>query len=82
MTWLRRCRRRRVGIVAEWRHALVGHRWPRPAAAHRTGTGTDWARTRGQLLAENALLRRMRQKSDNAWWERPDSGSVAALTAA
>jgi len=25
---------------------------------------------------------RMRQKSDNAWWERPDSGSVAALTAA
>jgi putative transposase len=57
MTWLRRCRRRRVGIGAEWRHALVGHRWPRPAAAHRTGTGTDWARTRGQLLAENALLR-------------------------
>ncbi len=57
MPWLRRCRRRRVGLVAEWRHALVGQRWPRPAAAHRTGTGTDWARTRGQLLAENALLR-------------------------
>ena len=57
MTWLRRCRRRLVGIVAGWRHALVGHLWPRPAAAHLTGTGTDLARTRGQLLAENALLR-------------------------
>jgi len=57
MTWFRRCRRRLVGIVAEWQHALVGHRWPRPAAAHLTGTGTDLVRTRGQLLAENALLR-------------------------
>jgi putative transposase len=60
MPWLRRCRRRRVGIGAEWRHALVGHRWPRPAAAHRTGTGPDWARTRGPLLAENALVRQQR----------------------
>ncbi len=57
MTRLRQCRRRLVGIVAEWRHALVGHRWPQPAAAHLTGTGTDLARTQGQLLAENALLR-------------------------
>ncbi len=57
MPWLRRCLRRLVGIVAEWRHAFVGPRWPQPAAAHRTGTGTDLVRTRGQLLAENALLR-------------------------
>jgi len=57
MTWLRRCRRRLGGIGAEWRHVLVRQRWPRPAAAHHTGTGTDWARIRGLLLAENALLR-------------------------
>jgi len=29
----------------------------RPAATHLAGTGTDLARTRGQLIAENALLR-------------------------
>jgi len=45
------------GLVARGRQARGTCCWPRPAAAHLTGTGTDLARTRGQLLAENALLR-------------------------
>ena len=34
------------------------------------------------LALDQAEPARMRQKSDSTWWERPDSGSAAALTAA
>jgi len=54
---LRRCHRLLAGVVADLRHRLDGFLWARPAAAHATGTGTDFLRSRAQLLAENALLR-------------------------
>ena len=37
--------------------SLATRLWARPAATHLAGTGADLVRTRGQLLAENALLR-------------------------
>jgi len=43
--------------LAGVRHTLATRLWARPVAAHLAGTGVDLARTRGQLLAENALLR-------------------------
>src|SRR5262245_15543570 len=57
MMLLRRCRRRLARVVAGLQHHLGGFLWARPAAAHTTGTGTDFLRSRAQLLAENALLR-------------------------
>jgi len=105
------------------RQALATRLWARPTATHLAGTGADLVRTRGQLLAENALLRqqlvvlrrsvkrpavaptdrallvllagrvrawrqalllvqpdtRLRQESDEGWWERRRAGNVAAL---
>ena len=57
MPLLRRCRHWLSGLVARGRQARSTCLWARPATAHLAGTGTDLARTRGQLLAENALLR-------------------------
>ncbi len=57
MPLLRTCRRWLSGLVARGRQARGPGLWARPAATHLAGTGTDLARTRGQLLAENALLR-------------------------
>jgi len=57
MPLLRRCRRWLSGLVARGRQVLSTCLWTRPATAHLAGTGTDLARTRRQLLAENALLR-------------------------
>ncbi len=57
MPLLRTCRRWLSGLVSRGRQALGTCLWARPVATHLAGTGTDLARTRGQLLAENALLR-------------------------
>jgi hypothetical protein len=52
------CRRRLTGSVAARRHALRALVWARPmVVAHAAGTGVDVARSRAQLLAENAPLR-------------------------
>ena len=54
-----RCRRRLIGVVAGVRRALDARLWARPQArVHAGGTGADLLRSRAQLLAENALLRR------------------------
>ncbi len=39
------------------RQARATRLWARPTATHLAGTGADLVRTRGQVLAENALLR-------------------------
>ncbi len=57
MRLLRRCRRWLTGVVGRARQTLETCCWARPAAAPLAGAGTDLARTRRQLLAENALLR-------------------------
>ena len=57
MRLLRRCCRWLGGRVARGRQTLGACCWARPAAAHLAGTGRDLARTRRQLVAENALLR-------------------------
>ncbi len=57
MPLLHRCRRWLSGLVARGRQVRGTCLWARPATAHLAGTGTALARTRGQLLAENALLR-------------------------
>ncbi len=57
MPLLRTCRRWLSGLVARGRQARGTCLWARPVATPLAGTGTDLARTRGQLLAENALLR-------------------------
>jgi putative transposase len=54
----RACRRRLTGIAAGMKRALRACLWARPAVGtHAAGTGADLARSRAQLLAENALLR-------------------------
>ena len=58
MGFLGRCRQRRLEIGAGLRRALGARLWARPLAlTHATGIGADLARSRAQLLAENALLR-------------------------
>ncbi len=57
MPLFRRCRCWLSGLVARVRQTLATRLWVRPAATHLAGTATDLARTRRQLLAENALLR-------------------------
>jgi hypothetical protein len=53
-----RCRRRLLAMGAGLRRALGACLWVRPLAmTHATGTGADLARSRAQLLTENALLR-------------------------
>ncbi len=54
----RACRRRLTDIVTGVRHAIRACLWARPVVGtHMAGTGADLARSRAQLLAENALLR-------------------------
>src|SRR5689334_10984524 len=57
MRLLRRCCRWLGGLVARRRQTLDACCWARPTAAHLAGTARDLARTRRQLVAENALLR-------------------------
>ena len=57
MPLLRRCRRWLSGLVSRVRQTLGTHLWARPTAMLLAGTGTDLVRSRGQLLAEDALLR-------------------------
>ena len=57
MVVFRWCRRGLSRLSAGSQQALGARLWTRPTAAHLAGTGTDLVRTRGQLLAENALLR-------------------------
>ncbi|HEY8597597.1 MAG TPA: hypothetical protein VIL85_04145, partial [Thermomicrobiales bacterium] len=55
MGWFRH---RLARVVPGIRHAIRSVLWARPiAVAHAAGTGGDLARSRTQLLAENALLR-------------------------
>ena len=57
MPLLRTCRRWLSELGARGRQQLGIRLWARPVTTHLAGTGADLARTRGQLLAENALLR-------------------------
>ena len=57
MRLLCRCQRWLRGLMADGRRALGAALWVRPVLAHSAGAGRDLARTKGQLLAENALLR-------------------------
>ncbi len=56
MLLLRGCCRRLGRILAGVRRTLIERLWARPAATRLARTGADLLRTRGQLLAENALL--------------------------
>ncbi len=54
----RACRHRLTAIVACVRRVVRACLWARPVVCtHAAGVGTDLARSRAQLLAENALLR-------------------------
>ncbi len=57
MPLFRKCRHWLSGLVVSMQGPRGPRLWARPAATHLAGTGTDLARTRRQLLAENALLR-------------------------
>jgi len=57
MWLLRRCQHRLRGLVVRGRQTRGAALWSRPVVTHLAGTGPDLARTRRQLLAENALLR-------------------------
>ncbi len=57
MLLFRWCRPRMSRLLAGVRQTLATRLWVRPAATHLAGTWADLVRTRGQLLAENALLR-------------------------
>ncbi len=57
MPLFRKCRHWLSGLVVRRQGTLGPRLWARPAATHLAGTGTDLARTRRQLLAENAHLR-------------------------
>jgi len=57
MLLFRRCRCRLIRSLAAVRQARATRLWARPTATHLAGTGADLVRTRGQVLAENALLR-------------------------
>jgi putative transposase len=57
MPLLRQCRRWLSGLVASVQRTLGRHMWAKPVATHPAGAGSDLARTKKQLLAENALLR-------------------------
>jgi len=58
MPLVRTCRRWLREVVARGRQKRSARLWARPVTTHlAAGTGADRARTRGQLLAENALLR-------------------------
>jgi len=57
MLLLRGCHCRLIRSLAAVRQARATRLWARPTATHLAGTGADLVRTRGQVLAENALLR-------------------------
>jgi len=57
MPLLRTYRRWLSELVARGRQKLGLRLWARPVTTHLAGTGVDLARTRGHLLAKNALLR-------------------------
>jgi putative transposase len=57
MLQFRGCCRQLGRAIAGVRRTLVERLWARPATTHLAGTGADLLRTRGQLLAENALFR-------------------------
>ncbi len=57
MPLLRIARHWPSGLVACGRRKLRVRPWVRPVTAHLAGTGAELVRSRGQLLAEDALLR-------------------------
>jgi len=57
MLRFRGCRCRLIRGLAAVRQARATRLWARPTATHLAGTGADLVRTRGQLLAEDALRR-------------------------